>query len=67
MEIIHEHVEFYLDIQFNSSVYFPDMNVENVIERLYKYYQKLHEAQMDEDYKEMKRTKTNLTLFDRIK
>lgn len=44
MEIIHEHVEFDLDIQFNSSVYFPDMNVENVIERLYKYYQKLHEA-----------------------
>lgn len=56
-----------MDVVRSSKIYFPDYNLDVVIQRITLYYEKLNEDKQEFDKREMKRTKTTVTLFDRIK
>ncbi|CAD8066524.1 unnamed protein product [Paramecium primaurelia] len=64
-DIVHVHFEMDLDRYKSSKFYFPDYNVEVVLQKISVYYDKVNDKKFD--MREMKRTKTNLTLFDRIR
>lgn len=56
-----------MDIAKSSKIYFPDFNLDFVIQSITVYYEKLNEKKQEFEMREMKRTKTNFTLFDRIR
>ncbi|CAD8200952.1 unnamed protein product [Paramecium octaurelia] len=66
-DIVHVHFEMDLDRYKSSKFYFPDYNLDVVIQKITIYYEKLNDKKNDFEAREMKRTKTNLTLFDRIR
>ncbi|CAD8147818.1 unnamed protein product [Paramecium pentaurelia] len=66
-DIVRVHFEMDMDNAKSSKIYFPDFNLEVVIQRINVYYEKLNEKKEEFDMREMKRTKTNFTLFDRIR
>ncbi|CAD8095929.1 unnamed protein product [Paramecium sonneborni] len=66
-DIVHVHFEMDLDRYKSSKFYFPDFNLEAVLQKIAMYYDKLNDKKNENDTKEMKRTKTNMTLFDRIR
>ncbi|CAD8096304.1 unnamed protein product [Paramecium sonneborni] len=66
-DIVHVHFELDLDRYKSSKYYFPDFNLEVVLQKIALYYDKLNDKQNEFDMREMKRTKTNMTLFDRIR
>ncbi|CAD8114518.1 unnamed protein product [Paramecium sonneborni] len=66
-DIVRVHFEMDLDVAKQSKIYFPDFNLDVVIQRITVYYDKLRENKQEFDMREMKRTKTNFTLFDRIR
>ncbi|CAD8180977.1 unnamed protein product [Paramecium pentaurelia] len=66
-DIVHVHFEMDLDRFKSSKFYFPDYNLEAVLQKITIYYEKLNDKKNDFDSREMKRTKTNMTLFDRIR
>ncbi|CAD8147087.1 unnamed protein product [Paramecium octaurelia] len=66
-DIVRIHFEMDMDNAKSSKFYFPDFNLEVVIDRINIYYEKLNEKRQEFDMREMKRTKTNFTLFDRIR
>ncbi|CAD8091549.1 unnamed protein product [Paramecium primaurelia] len=66
-DIVRVHYEMEMDVARSSKIYFPDFNLDVVIQRITVYYEKLNEKKQEFDMREMKRTKTNFTLFDRIR
>ncbi|CAD8171955.1 unnamed protein product [Paramecium octaurelia] len=66
-DIVRVHYEMEIDVAKSSKIYFPDFNLDVVIQRITNYYEKLNEKKHEFDMRESKRTKTNLTLLDRLR